>query len=138
MQEKLSRIEPLNFGTSQDARRFISLPVQTCHRIFHPPSKTKLPSGAKHKPTRSSCPVPPVRAQGCLEQSESATAQSPLLPLGSTELGIALLQNKRPTGFSQFLFQDQEQNQALLLGSMRVGHPGPYGPKCSGLRLEKV
>lgn len=77
-------------------------------RFFHPPSKKKLPSGAKHKPTTSSCPVPPVRAQGCLGTEWSATALSPLLPLGSTEWGTALLQNnrKRPTGFSQVLFQD--------------------------------
>lgn len=140
MQEKLNRIEPLNFGTRQDAKKFISLPVQTWHGIFHPPSKTKLPSGAKHKPTTPSCPVPPVRAQGCLEQSGCTMAQSPscLWEVQSRELLCSRPAGKDPLGFHRFYFKSQEQNQALLLGSMRAGHPRPHGPKCSGLRLEKV
>lgn len=42
MQEKfeLSSKHPCHFGSSQDAKRFISLSLQTCHGIFHSPSKT--------------------------------------------------------------------------------------------------
>lgn len=65
MQEKLDRTDPFNFGSSQDTKRFISLLLQTCHGIFHPPSKTsELPLDAKQKYTISNCPVPPSRVWG--------------------------------------------------------------------------
>lgn len=65
MKGKLDRTVLFNFGSRQDTKRFITLFLQACRGIFHPPSNTsELLLDAKQKSTTLSCPVPPARMQG--------------------------------------------------------------------------
>lgn len=80
MQEKfeLSSKHPCHFGSSQGAKRFISLSLQTCRVIFHSPSKTsELPL----EPTQD-LPPPGTQClpQGCRARGWAAEGQGDRLP----------------------------------------------------------
>lgn len=124
MQEKLSRTEPLNFGSSQEAKRFLSLPVQTSHGIFHAPSRTSVVlmstshSGAKHKPTTSSCPVPPVRARGCLGTEWICHGTEPPPASGKCRAGNCFApkqQAKTHWAFTDFISRPKNRTRPFCL-----------------------
>lgn len=99
MQEKLSRREPFNFGSSQDAKRIVFPLLRTCHGIFHPPSKRpELPSDAKEKstPPAAQCLLGGCGDGGRADWGQSATyrgTEPHRSRRGCAEPGISLLQN---------------------------------------------